>query len=300
MKFFTICICLFLISFKSFSQDFSTSEYALSNLFITINRDSSETKNIANNAKVIAILDSVLKIPESFFYTFSSLKIGNITAPDESFRILTWNLMHENGTYQNFGFLQKYNKDTKKVTVYNLTDKSDVLKNQMQLVCSPESWIGATYYMITQNKYDGQTYYSLIGWDPNTTYTQKKIIEILKFDNAGLPVFGWPIVELKGKGFQKRIVFEYSAKNTMMLRYDKRKNMIVFDHLAPSDFRYTDIFEFYGPDFSIDGYKFTKGKWRYQGDIDIRNKRSKLSDFLPQRLINLFRKKETNAEQLGL
>jgi hypothetical protein len=300
MKFFTISICLLFFSLQSFSQDFSTSEYTLSNIFLKIHRDSSETNNISNNAKFITVLDSVLKIPESFFYTFSSLKIGNVIAPDNTFRILTWNLMHENGTYENFGFLQKYDKESKKVTVYYLTDKSDVLKNQMQQVCSPDSWIGATYYMICQNKYDGQTFYSLIGWDPNNTYTQKKIIEILKFDNTGLPVFGIPIIELKGKGFQKRIIFEYSSKNTMMLRYDKRKKMIAFDHLSPSDFRYTDIYEFYGPDFSIDGYKFTKGKWRYQADIDIRNKRDKFSDYLPQRLINLFRKKETNAEQLGL
>lgn len=303
MKYFLLFVfSLFITNNWCFAQEvnqFDTIENKLAIIYKKINRFAEEKENIQNNNTFISLLDSVLRIPESFFYPFSDIECGNITSEDKKFRIITWNMIHTDGTYENFGFMQVYNKDSKKIKLYKFIDKSKTLKNQMQLVCSPKEWIGATYYMVCQKKYQGQVFYTLIGWNPNTIYTQKKIIETLKFDNSNEPVFGFPIVELKGKGYQRRIIFEYSSKNSMMLRYDSRKKMIVFDHLAPSDFRYTDIYEFYGPDFSIDGYKFTKGKWRYQSDIDVRNKRTKFSDYLPRWLVNMFRKKETEENGLG-
>lgn len=299
MKFFIICSYLFLISTLGYSQelkDFTNAEHALITVYSKITRFAKEEDNIANNNRFIVLLDSILKIPESFNYTFTKLQMGIVEPRDRSFRIFSWNIIHTDGTYENFGFIQKYNKNGT-VKVYFLKDKSKTLKNQMLLVCSPDTWIGATYYSVCQNKYDDETYYTLLGWSPNSTFTQKKIIEVLKFDKTGMPSFGFPIVELKGKGFQRRIIFEYSSKNSMMMRYDKRKKMIVFDHLAPSDFRYNDIYEFYGPDFSIDGYKFKKGKWRYQSDIDIRNPRNGIKDYLPIRYFKNLLHIESNVEQ---
>ena len=74
-----------------------------------------------------------------------------------------------------------------------------------------------------------------------------------------------------------------------MLRWEKKKKMIVFDHLSPAAIRYNGIYEFYGPDFSVDGYKFKKGKWRYFNDIDVRNPRTSFIQYLPFEYIkNLF------------
>jgi len=47
--------------------------------------------------------------------------------------------------------------------------------------------------------------------------------------------------------------------------------MIVFDHLSPSKPSLVGVYEFYGPDFSYDGYKFEKGMLELYPDIDIRN-----------------------------
>ena len=68
--------------------------------------------------------------------------------------------------------------------------------------------------------------------------------------------------------------------------------MIVLDHIAASDPRYEGIYEFYGPDFSIDGYKFKQGKLRYSSDIDLHSPRQKFSEYVPEKL----KRKKKRAE----
>ncbi len=283
-----ICSLFFVNIPNGFSQtagNFSDEEYKLTALFNAMNRFADDKQNTETNKRIITLMDSILKLPASFHYAFADLPIGNVYAPDKSFRILTWNVIHSNGTYSNYGFLQKYNSENNTVKVFQLIENTQKLKNPQTLELKSDRWIGATYYDIVQVSLNGNAIYTLIGWSPNSTFTQKKIIETLKFVNDN-PIFGVPILELKGKGSQRRLIFEYSSKHSMMLRYDKSKKMIVLDHLAPSDYRYTNIYEFYGPDFSIDGYKFEKNKWRYKADIDMRAPRNGLVDYLPQKMRN--------------
>ncbi|NJK97401.1 MAG: hypothetical protein HC905_23045 [Bacteroidales bacterium] len=53
----------------------------------------------------------------------------------------------------------------------------------------------------------------------------------------------------------------------MMLNYDEMLKSIVFDHLAPSESRYTGQYEFYGPDFSFDGLIFKENQWVLVEDV---------------------------------
>lgn len=283
----SIVFLLLSATFFGFSQNgnFSDEEYKLTALFNEVNRFAEDEQNAKNNNRIIALMDSILNIPASFHYAFADLPIGNLYAPDKSFRILTWNVIHSSGKYTNYGFLQKYNASNHSVKVFQLIDNSRNIKNAQTKECKPAQWVGATYYDMVKVNYNGQNVYTLIGWSPNSTFTQKKIIETLKFVNEN-PIFGVPLLELKGKGSQRRLIFEYSSKHTMMMRYDTNKKMIVLDHLAPSDYRYTNIPEFYGPDFSIDAYKFEKGKWRYKADVDLRNPRNGFVDYLPQKMRN--------------
>ncbi len=287
------CLCLSNV----FAQNrFANIENRLIAIYSKISRFASEEENVKNNELFKNLLDSVLKLPESYHYEFNNLKIGKVTAPDQSFRIFTWFIVHTNGTYETQGFLQRQIKSTDKVEVYFLKDNAAKLKDPMMANCTPQSWYGATYYEIRQEKYDNVTTYILLGWRPNTIYTQIKVIETFRFDKKDKPAFGHQIIEFKGKGYKKRIIYEYSSKQTMMLRYEKKKKMIVLDHIAPSDDRYTGIYEFYGPDFSIDGYKFKQGKLRYFPDIDLHSPRQKFSDYIPEKL----KKKKTHEEGRSL
>ncbi len=278
---------------SSQGKDFSKDEYNLIAIYSNISRFASEEDNIKNNKIFITIMDSVLRIPESFHYAFNDLKIGKVTAPDQTFRIFTWFIVHTNGTYETFGMLQQYFKETNTVELYHLQDCAPSMKDPTMTNCTPKFWYGATYYDIREFKYDDITTYVLLGWRPNTIYTQKKVIETFRFDKKGKPAFGHQIIELKGKGYKKRIVYEYSSKQTMMLRYEKKKKMYVLDHIAAADSRYEGIYEYYGPDFSIDGYKFKQGKLHYFADIDLHSPRQKFSDYIPEKLK---RKKKKEAE----
>lgn len=272
----------------------SIAEFNLNTIYTKITRFATEEENLKNNKIFTEMLDSVLKIPESFSYPFSSLNMGKVTAPDQTFRIFTWFMVHTNGTYETFGFLQRYFKNSNTVEVYYLEDKATTMKDPFMTNCTPKNWYGATYYDIRMDKYDGITTYYLLGWRPNDIYTQKKVIETFRFDKKDKPTFGYQTVELKGKGFKKRIIFEYSSKQTMMLRYEKKKKMYVLDHLAAAEPRYEGIYEYYGPDFSIDGYKFRQGKLHYVSDIDLHSPRTKASDYIPEK-IKQKRKKEVNS-----
>lgn len=285
------CLCCS-IGFAQ-TKDFSVAESNLVTVYSKISRYATEEENVKNNEIFKKMLDSVLKIPESFHYPFNDLNIGKVTAPDGTFRIFTWFVVHTNGKYETLGYIQRYRKTTNKVEVYFLKDGAETMKSPMTVTSAPNNWYGAIYYEIRQEKYNDITTYFLLGWRPNTIYTQKKVIETFRFDKKDKPAFGHQVVELKGSGYKKRVVFEYSATQTMMLRYEKKKKMIVLDHIAPSDSRYEGIYEYYGPDFSIDGYKFKQGKLRYISDIDLHSPRQKFSDYIPEKL----KKKKKHPEE---
>ena len=101
-------------------------------------------------------------------------------------------------------------------------------------------------------------------------FTSKRVIDVLYFDEQGNPQFGAPIFD-NGKRKFSRIIFEYSAKVSMVMRYVPESDMIIFDHLSPSEPRYSNDYRFYGPDFSYDGFKFEKGRWLLYSDLDMRN-----------------------------
>ena len=69
----------------------------------------------------------------------------------------------------------------------------------------------------------------------------------------------------------KRVIFEYSSQVVMSMRYDDKLNMIVMDHLAPSEPILTNNYRFYCPDGSFDAFKFEKGVFVLHKDVDARN-----------------------------
>src|ERR1700712_244365 len=65
-----------------------------------INDDNDLERKNANYA-FIKTLVSALKIPNSFLFPFDSVKtIGIITSPDKKFRILSWPIVNQDGSYR--------------------------------------------------------------------------------------------------------------------------------------------------------------------------------------------------------
>lgn len=233
---------------------------------------SNDQDQLFANSKFIKKLVTALKTPASFNYPFDSLKrISIIKSPDNAFRIFSWYLPHQDGTYRFFGSIQMQTKDGS-LKLLPLIDGTETIKDVNE-VTSNKNWYGARYYEIIPITLNGrQPYYILLGWKGKNARSSKKVIEILSFDKASQPVFGKAIIDgLKGQTTKNRVVFEYNKLNTMTLNLDKTAGMIVFDHLAPLSPEMEGNFEFYASDLSFDAYKLTGGRLKLVENVEMKN-----------------------------
>lgn len=224
------------------------------------------------NYAFIKTLVTVLKIPRSFNFNFDSLKTISIqVSPDKRFRIFTWHIMNNDGSYRYYGTVQMNSPDGKLV-MFPLVDYSSMFKAPADSITTSSQWYGAQYYKIIPVTYNVKVpYYILLGWKGNSPKSTKKVIDIVYFkDNKAF--FGMPVFDGNKEGpGKKRIIFEYTRSVSMKLDYDPKTNLIVFDHLAPPDPKLKGNFESYGPDMSYDGYKLINGRWKLVEDIELKN-----------------------------
>lgn len=228
------------------------------------NENDLERKNA--NYEFIRTLVSALKVPNSFLFPFDSLKtISILNSPDSRFRIFTWHVMNDDGSYRFFGAIQLNTGGPLKL--FPLEDYSPLLKSPEDSVLSNRKWYGAQYYKIV--KVDAERpYYTLLGWKGNNAESTKKLIEILSFNNDQ-PVFGAAVFGLSKN--KKRVIFEYTRQASMLLRYVPEQGLIVFDHLAPPDDTHKNDPKSYGPDLTYDGYKLKNSHWVLLENLDMRN-----------------------------
>ncbi|MCB2195550.1 MAG: hypothetical protein KQH79_06805 [Bacteroidetes bacterium] len=268
---FIITIFAFKVNFvKAGTQNLQNCEDSLQYYFSMLVDETNDERKIAINNKILFCFKEAIKTDDSFYYPFFNLKhVGIIASDDDKLRIITWNIPFSDRTHQYFGFIQ-YKKNRRTYQWYALNDQSDEIKKPEMAILNHKNWYGALYYQIITNKYRGNTYYTILGADLNNLLTKKKIVEILYFNNQDLPVFGKQVFKNKAIPVN-RVIFEFSAQTHMTLTYDEAKEMIVFDHLSPSRPSLKDQYEFYGPDFSYDGFKFENGIWNLYPDIDVRD-----------------------------
>ncbi len=222
------------------------------------------------NDEIIKFFDAALARKESFEYRFDSLKnVSKLVASDDLVRVISWNLPKQNGEYEYFAYIQQLDKKRTKLKLYKLLDGSDKIKNPEFEKLNEKKWYGALYYHIETTIAGKKTYYTLLGWDGNNNFTNKKVVECFYIDGNKL-ILGPPIFKM-GQDVKNRLVFEFAKQVKMMLRYDKKIKMIVYDHLAPSHKKFTGQYMYYGPDLSQDGIQFIDGYWVLKPNLDLRN-----------------------------
>ena len=236
----------------------------------------SELKGLADDRQKLKIgfrIDSLIKEMlsgrESFSYPFDTLKyMGKIYSTDSLLRVYSWNIPMLDGTNRYFGYIQKKeNPNSENFTVFHLIDNGNLPLSQ-DSIYTPGAWYGALYYTVIAKKCKNMTYYTALGFDLNNYFTNKKLIEVFTFTEEGLR-FGAPIFIDDEKSTNRR-VYEYSSQVAMMLRYDERNEKIVLDHLSSSKPEYEGQYQFYGPDFSYDGFEYKDCKWYRVEDIDLK------------------------------
>jgi hypothetical protein len=249
------------------------SEDSLKSVFSRLLLSKTDSERIEQNATIDKLFGDFLKNKESFNYPFDSLKnISKLKSDDGFVRIINWNIQLENGNFLYYAYIQHLDKK-KSLELFRLVDKSDEISKPETKELSDKKWYGALYYKILTNRSGKSTYYTLLGWDGGDIFTNKKMIETFIFSGSKI-VFGPPIFKME-KSTQNRIIFEFAEQAKMMLRYDEKLKIIVFDHLAPSQNKFEGQFMYYGPDMSQDGLKFENGFWVLKPNLDLRNLQEK-------------------------
>lgn len=214
-------------------------------------------------------LVAALKQPNSFEYPFDSVSdyISILTDPDKKFRIFTWSLKwgsDENVTADSFEFYGAIQiNNPEKLELYGLYDSSSRMDRPEFITLPARFWYGALYYDMAVVKYKKKKYYTLLGWDDHTMASNRKIIDILVFDDSGRPQFGSPVFKMNGddKPAQHRVIFEFRDDARMTLRYIEKKKLIVFETLEPPNPNSVGMYETYLPDGGYDYLEFKKGYW---------------------------------------
>jgi hypothetical protein len=271
---FYILIVIGLLGFNLKAQQTPNKLVAYQDTLIKISTNvvtaQSDAQKLELNGRFVKTLVEALKTPNSFAFAFDSLKnISVIQSPDHAFRVLSWYLPLEGGSYRYYGAIQ-INTKSGPLKLYPLIDQTENLSDP-NIITNNQKWFGARYYEILPvTSGNHLPYYVLLGWKGNTQLTNKKVIEILSFNKDNL-TFGAPVFdgkELKGKN---RVIFEYAKSNAMTLKTDLKAGMIVFDHLASFDPEIKDKFDYYGSDGTFDGFKIIGGRLKLQEDLTLNN-----------------------------
>jgi len=297
---FIICILIILVTlpptlYGQAAGSLKEAEEKLNGLFDEIAGDMKDETRIEQGELFSREFHQALKINGSFDYPFDSLtRISTVVSPDGYLKLYTWNIPRLAGTNNFYGFLQIRGTDPDSNRIIRLHDESVEIENAEDAILTPNRWYGAIYYrIIPEQTHSGGTVYTLLGWHGDDLLVSSRIIEVLTVNTSGEILFGKALFCGYGEKRPLRIIFRYSARSTMILRYEKqyivtskrwnaRKRefeytrekalLIVCDRLVPADPQLEGQYEYYIPAGEvIDGFVFSDGCWNFIEDVDVRN-----------------------------
>lgn len=206
-----------------------------------------------------------LKTSNAFYYPFDSLfTISKLYAPDSSFRIFTWQMVINDNVIRQHGAIQMKTADGS-LQLFPLIDRSDVTTDMSDTIANHLGWMGAVYYKIILKQSGNKKIYTLLGFDQNNIRSDKKIIEVLQFQN-GRPQFGNRIFSVPAgnnyKGNMARFIMEFKKDAGPRLTYDAEMDLIVFEHLVSESNQPNKKWTLVG-DGDYEAFKWMDGRWVY-------------------------------------
>jgi len=256
------------------------------------------------NDRFMTLLKEELLTPDAFQLAFDSVKSLAVVYPgDKKFKIYTWSLPLLTDKYETYGLMLVFSNKSHTYKIIELRDVSNDIVNAEKEILKKGIWYGAIYYQLIEKKYNGEKYYTVIGWNGGNGLFQQKVLDVITFDRNDDPVFGKLV--FRGKGFSgyKRVIFRFSSKVVMKLRFEeitiqtvtkkerekhnqrinqnndealrtpkkktivktRSEEMIVFDHLVPLRPELEGQYQFYYPySEKGNGFTFDDGRWVYQ------------------------------------
>ena len=169
---FSFC---FLIPISAFiSQTIQDYELKLISNLENVHFEKNHDKAMQLNEEFKSVLEEAISNNEIFNYSFDSLSkfMSTEISPDGNFRIFNWNIELSNQRqYYECWILMK------NLTVLKLNDFKNDIPEIEYATLDANSWFGALYYSIIPKKIKNKTVYTLLGWDGNNMFSNKKIIE---------------------------------------------------------------------------------------------------------------------------
>jgi hypothetical protein len=239
-------------------------EDTLKRLAEKLSIDSFSAGRMRSDSLFTKVLIRSLQVKNSFYYPFDSvIGISKLYAPDSSFKIFTWALNFDGSYTRQRGAIQMRTEDgsMKLLPLLDVSEDTDLPNDSVR---ARNRWIGAVYYNIIRTTHNGKNYYTLFGLDDNSVRSKKKWIDVLTFDQNGLPQFGTaPFIfdrDSIKRAPMNRFSIEYKKEATALVNFIDEQGMILVDHLISE----TDEPEFpwtFVPDGDSEGFKWEKGKW---------------------------------------
>ncbi len=273
----TIPILFYFLFFTQLNGQlaFQANEDSLIGLLNSMRSESDLNGMIEANLKFKNSLSQIVAEKDAFEYPFDRLSklMSTLKSPDDRFRLFNWNVEKPDKSQLYFCLVVIPDGRKSKNKVIDCRDKSSNMRKSEFKSCTHKNWFGALYYEIIPYERNNKTEYLLLGWDGNNTLSSKKIIESFSISKSGKVKFGLPVLSSDSK-VRKRVIFEYSDKAYMSLKFHKERkfDQIVFDHLSPETPQMEGFYQFYYPDFSYDAYRYLKGKWVYTPDVIVKSK----------------------------
>lgn len=249
-------------------------EIALNRSLLNLRSAKSDSEIEKQNKIFKKEMESFLKLEGAFNYEFKHLKtVAILDSPDKLVRIVNWNLEYTDVSYSYCAFVMRWDEDKEVVKLTELIDNLDPYSPKPEGVIDSKNWYGCLYYKIVPYERNNKKEYLLLGWDGGTTGSNFKFIDVLVFNGnnvkLGSPVF-------KGKSnVAKRVIFEFSDKSVMALKFEENRNRIVFDHLSPESQSLAGVASYYVPDMSYDSYNYSDEMWILNEDVIAVNSEDK-------------------------
>lgn len=256
----------------SFSQDYDIS--TMSRLRLEVQKSTELAQRIIKNDSLRNEIISFIKSESSYTQKLEDIKyIGDLKSPDDVFRMITWNISLDDGTYQYFCFIQTKPDKLGDSKWFELKDHHKTTSRPEYKTLNAEKWYGCLYYQIIPFKNNKTTMYVLLGWEGNDKFSNKKVLESLYFNAKNEPMFGKSVFETERMN-KRRVIFEYSKEAYMMVRFNEKLKQIVFNRLEPMNPELEGIYSYYTPTLTYDAYELHKGNWIVIKDVNPRNEKS--------------------------
>lgn len=234
-----------------------------------------EMERFTSGKNFIRTMVRALRVQGSYQYPFDSLRcLSKLVAPDDRFRIFTWNLSTNDETFHQYGVIQlnpeKWSKKELEANgnklIFPLIDRSDFIRNPYDTITNNDMWWGALYYKMAKTQCKKISFYTLIGFDAYTAKSNRKVVDVLYFKD-GQPVFGAPVFDVKGKRKICRMIWEYNNNANMTLRFEDQNSKLVFENIVPPKLSQTGMYETYLPDGTFDYMIWKNCFWEKQSDL---------------------------------